>query len=103
MPTLEEIQQVADLIGESYHPRRIILFGSFARGDAREDSDVDLLIEKETTLNPAREATDISLHVRAPFAVDYIVRTPEFIRQRLEWKDPFITDALHEGKVLYEA
>jgi predicted nucleotidyltransferase len=42
--TSAEVQTMVDRIVEHFHPWRIILFGSYARGDARSDSDFDLLI-----------------------------------------------------------
>ncbi len=43
------IQHVAQTIVAEFQPRRIILFGSHARGDAGPDSDLDLFIETETS------------------------------------------------------
>ncbi|HEX6861777.1 MAG TPA: nucleotidyltransferase family protein [Thermoanaerobaculia bacterium] len=49
MPTPEEIlavmRQQHRLLSQRYPIRRMALFGSWARGDAREDSDVDVLVE----------------------------------------------------------
>ncbi len=44
--TLEYIQEVVCQLGEQYGAERIWLFGSYARGEATEDSDVDLRIDK---------------------------------------------------------
>jgi uncharacterized protein len=54
MPTLEEIlttlrEQHAILSGH-YPIQRLALFGSWARGDAREDSDVDILVEVDPSI-----------------------------------------------------
>lgn len=43
--TLDEIAQRVRPVAEKYHLRAIYVFGSYARGEAREDSDVDLLID----------------------------------------------------------
>ena len=40
----QTIQQAALMLGEAAKPAQVILFGSYARGDAREDSDVDFLV-----------------------------------------------------------
>lgn len=46
MLNLEEIKCVANELGNSYGADRIYLFGSYARGDANDDSDIDLRIDK---------------------------------------------------------
>jgi predicted nucleotidyltransferase len=43
----EEIAARVRVLGERYGVRRIRVFGSTARGDARSDSDIDLLVEYE--------------------------------------------------------
>lgn len=43
--TLDEIAQRVQPVAEKYHLRAVYVFGSYARGEAREDSDVDLLID----------------------------------------------------------
>jgi predicted nucleotidyltransferase len=40
----QTIQQAALALGEAAKPAQVILFGSYARGDAREDSDLDFLV-----------------------------------------------------------
>ena len=44
MTNTETLEQITRRIVEGFHPQRLILFGSRARGDERRDSDVDLLI-----------------------------------------------------------
>lgn len=46
MPTIEEIKIIATLLGKQYGVERIFLFGSYARGDNNEESDIDLRIDK---------------------------------------------------------
>lgn len=43
--TLEEIARRVRPVAEKYHLRAVYVFGSYARGEAREDSDVDLLVD----------------------------------------------------------
>ena len=43
--TLDEIRRRVQPVAEKYHLKAVYVFGSYARGDAREDSDVDLLVD----------------------------------------------------------
>ena len=54
MITPETIDQIVRIIVAQFNPRRIILFGSHGRGEASEQSDLDLFVEMETDL-PKRE------------------------------------------------
>jgi len=101
--TMDRIRELCDRIVREFHPERVILFGSYARGDADEDSDVDLLVIMPFEGKGARKATEIRKAVRPGFAVDFIVRTPETVRERIELGDFFLREAVQEGEVLYEA
>ena len=54
MVTQEQIEEVKNRLVANYQPDKIILFGSYARGDAREDSDLDLIIVKNSAENQNR-------------------------------------------------
>ena len=49
--TIEQIKQVAETVGKEYGVKRIYLFGSYAKNAATALSDIDLLIEKGTSLS----------------------------------------------------
>ncbi len=98
-----EIRRVADAIARRFRPERIILFGSHARGTATADSDVDLLVIMDTAARPVDQAVAIREAVDLPFPADLLVRTPQQIEMRLAVGDPFITEIVREGVVLYEA
>jgi predicted nucleotidyltransferase len=59
MNQAREIQEMASKISERFAPDKIILFGSHARGDAQEDSDVDLLVLFSELDDPRRRATEL--------------------------------------------
>ena len=85
-------------------PEQIILFGSRARGEANEESDLDLFIIQDGTASnrEVRHRVDRLLLGRR-FAVDVIVRKPEEVQRNLEDRNPFYTHHIfQEGKVLYE-
>ena len=78
--TQPTIDHVVSTIAERFHPRRIILFGSRARGDHRPDSDIDLFIEME--LDPDVKGRERVRRIhrafdRYPCAMDIIVYTPK--------------------------
>jgi uncharacterized protein len=88
---------------QSYHPQRIILFGSVARGEADADSDLDVLVIKDTTdpfvhrLEAMAELCPLGVHA------DILVYTPHELRQMVDDGNPFILQALQEGRTVYEA
>ena len=98
------IQAVAWLIAERFDPEQVILFGSHARGEAGEHSDVDLLVVlradrvQQGPGNPIRRA--IAEHYVLP--VDVIIRSPEVIAEQRNDPYSLIHQVLAEGVVLYE-
>ena len=99
----QDIQEMARIIAERFRPRKIILFGSHARGQGGANSDVDLLIVMDTDAPPHRRALPIR-RALWDFACpkDILVRTPaEFERARRQFWN-VVCPADREGKVLYE-
>jgi uncharacterized protein len=97
------IRAVARQIAEQYKPQKIILFGSYARGKPRPESDLDLLVIMDTPLKEWEQSLQIRRSLGVMFGMDLIVRTPKKLAQRLKMGDSFIQDVLKEGKVLYES
>ena len=97
-----QIGIAARRIAREFRPERIILFGSYARGTAKPDSDVDLLVVARTT-RPLSLAGRILWSLAGQFPADILVRTPrEMERAELD-RDSFITEVLSTGEVLYAA
>ena len=94
----EAIDQVVEQIVEKFRPQKIILFGSYARGNPRPESDVDLLVVMEAPI----KSLDIRRHLGVMFGLDLVVYTPERLKERVDMGDWFLRDVLEEGKVLYE-
>jgi predicted nucleotidyltransferase len=103
MVAINEIECFGRRIGEEFGAEKVILFGSYAHGTAKQDSDVDLLIVTSFEGRSVDKSVQIRLKLRPAFPVDLLVRTPEKIQERLEMGDRFIKDILQGGKVLYEA
>ena len=98
------IQKILDRLVEGYDPIKVILFGSRARGDGDEGSDIDLFIVKETSdrrfdriVEVGRLLSDRHRYV----GLDVIVLTPAELEERLALGDPFYRQILSEGKVLH--
>ncbi|OFW17286.1 MAG: hypothetical protein A3H27_02645 [Acidobacteria bacterium RIFCSPLOWO2_02_FULL_59_13] len=103
MVTTAKIRRLSRQIAEQFHPERIILFGSRARGRGHRDSDVDLLVVMRCKGHGARKAAEILNRVEPDFPIDLIVRTPQELRRRLAQHDPFLGEVVERGKILYEA
>jgi len=93
---------MADRIVARFKPEKIILFGSHARGEGGQDSDVDLLVvmpvkgsKRKTRLNIRQALRDIHI------PKDIIVSTPEEFAWRKEIAGTIERPAVREGEVLY--
>jgi len=103
MVDLRAIQELVDRIVATFHPQRVILFGSRAYGSPRADSDVDLLVILPFEGTPYGKAVEILKAVQPVFAVDVVPRRPEDTERRYRLGDPMIREALDRGRVLFEA
>jgi len=98
----ELISGMVRTIVRKFHPERIILFGSHARGEADADSDVDLLVVMPVSSSPRQVAVEIgvALH-RFRIPKDILVITPEEFEWRKDVPGTIERPAALEGKVLY--
>ena len=103
MTTQKQIKDFGRRLARAFKPRKVVLFGSYAYGNPRSDSDVDLLVVMPLDGNPVDKSVEMRLRLRPRFPLDLLVRTPAKIKERLAMGDDFIKDIFDRGKVLYEA
>jgi uncharacterized protein len=100
------LRQMVDAIVQEIHPEKIVLFGSFARGDASATSDLDLMIIDSKPFNETRNRlTEMARiwHLLRGFGlpIDILLYSMDEVDR---WKNSInhvIARALREGKVLY--
>ena len=101
--TDELVRDITHKIVESCHPRRIIAFGSYARGEHTHDSDLDLIVEMETEKPFYERGLGIAALFRnRKWAMDLLVYTPEEFDDLRQVFGSLPYSATREGKVLYE-
>jgi predicted nucleotidyltransferase len=98
------LNYIVEKIVREIEPKQIILFGSRARGDDVDSSDIDLFIvqDRELSNRQVRRKIEHLLWGRL-FGVDLIVRRPEDVERNLADRNPFYTHHIYsEGQILYE-
>jgi predicted nucleotidyltransferase len=100
----QTLQQAVERIVTVARPSRVILFGSYGRGDADEGSDVDLLVIKPRVGNRGEEMVRLHQAVGSiGVGVDVLVYSEAEAEERRDWCTSPIYWALREGRTLYAA
>lgn len=105
--TEDMIRQMVGAIVAEAQPERVILFGSQARGDAGEASDVDFIVVDSTPFNERRSRRLFCVRLYEALA-KFRVPTDILVYSRYEfdyWSDSLnhvVGRAVAEGRVLYE-
>jgi predicted nucleotidyltransferase len=98
-----DIDRIRDKIVRDYAPEKIILFGSAAAGNARPDSDVDLLIVKRTSAPYFDRVLKVRRALAHERTIDIIVLTPAELEEAVRDNRYLVTqEILPKGVVLYE-
>lgn len=101
--TEELIQEITARLVREWHPHKIILFGSCAKGKPKEFSDLDFIVimdseiarPDERAMQMKREFEDLDC------PIVFFVYTPVEVAISLEKRNPFVRDILQKGQVLY--
>jgi len=97
---MDRIKSISDKIKKEYQAQQVILFGSYARGQANEDSDVDLLVIAPTTerfFQRMASVLRIVRDLRRGIPLSPIVLRPDEIKSRLKIGDQFIMEIMENG------
>jgi predicted nucleotidyltransferase len=102
MITEETLREIVDRITAAVHPQAIILFGSHARGEAGQDSDLDLMVVAESNKPRIERYGEVRRLFRGMgLGMDILVYTPGEFAQFQSVPGSLTHTILHEGRVLY--
>lgn len=96
----DRIKAISERLKKEYHAQRVILFGSYARGEATKDSDVDIFIIapiKERFFERGAGVRRVVRDLYHGIPLSPIVLTKEEVEERLKRGDQFIEQILQEG------
>ena len=99
------LSEIVEKLKREYKHLKIILFGSYAYGNPTEDSDIDLLILKNTDKRRVDRFVRVKRIIYNPnckIPVSPLVYTHEELEERLRMGDDFIKEIIQKGTILYE-
>lgn len=104
MTTAQILQTAVARVLSVAQPLRIILFGSYARGDADAQSDIDLLVVEQDVVDRGQEMLRLTRSIGyLGLGVDVLVYSEQEVMRRGQVPGTLLYHALNEGKVLYDA
>ena len=97
------ISNIVFRIADNTHPDKIFLFGSYATGQANEDSDIDLLVVKDTLEPRHKRSIEIQRLLKgSKLPVDILVYTNDEFERERTINYSFVNSAIQGAKLLYE-
>lgn len=97
-----DIKQYVKALTREFAPKRVVLFGSYAKGHPTVDSDVDLLVVMDHSGDAVDQALQIRRRIPRAFPLDLLVQSHAEMQRRLARKDMFFVSIMRAGRVLYE-
>lgn len=101
------LDKIVQALVDALHPERIVLFGSWARGEQRPDSDFDIFVQMPTGADVREAASEAygaigPLYAELQRGVDIVVKDRAFVERYGDLVGTVVRPVLREGKVLYE-
>ncbi len=99
------LNEIVEKLQREYKPLKIILYGSYAYGNPNVDSDIDLLILKNTNERNVDRFVKVKKIIYNPkrkIPVSPLIYSPDEVKERLRIGDDFIKEILNKGVTLYE-
>jgi uncharacterized protein len=98
------LKEVVTKLVDSSHPKKIILFGSYARNEMTEGSDIDILIVKDQVISKGTEMVRLRNYIgNIGVGVDLLLYSQQEINEWGHLPGTALYSALKEGKIIYEA
>ena len=98
------VSNMTDVLVQAAHPKRIILFGSQARGEASNHSDFDIMVVEEKPANRFEEIVRLNRLLRSfNVAIDLLVVSDEKFQYWRDTPGNVYYEAATHGLILYEA
>ena len=99
----KRVEEIAAIIVKKFNPFRVVVFGSHSRGEAGDDSDLDLFVEMESEKRPAERAIEVSaVFCLRKWPLDVVVYTPAEVQRLRGVRGTLLSVIEAEGEVLYE-
>ena len=100
---MHALDEMVQRIVERFHPDRIILFGSHAKGNPTDDSDLDILVVMPVEGSRRRKANEIDLALAdRTVPLDVVVVTPDQFERQRDVIGTIVREAVREGRSVYE-
>ncbi|MCB4790310.1 MAG: nucleotidyltransferase domain-containing protein [Elusimicrobia bacterium] len=98
----KELRSIVSILKKKYNPEKVILFGSLLKDSMKNNSDIDLMVIRNTRKNPWARQKEVEKYLKHKVPLDLLVYTPKEIKYRMSIGDLFVKDIVDNGKIIYE-
>ncbi|MFH1077428.1 MAG: nucleotidyltransferase domain-containing protein [Pseudomonadota bacterium] len=98
----QELSRYVCLLTEHGDPEKVILFGTLAKGQVHEWSDIDLVVVEQTHLPFFQRLRKVRKLLQPKVGMDIMVYTPEEFNRLCAERPFFREEIIEKGKIVYE-